>query len=369
MSFPRLRRPFWEPDAGTEHIHFRSWLQSHGPRVYAAHRAMALADVESALRATSNLTKIDRKTIANCPEVLELLRVASSPPLSSHQLAGAATSPWRGNLEVVGPNGIEPALQGIRGLLDQEILDAVSCFCRHQCFARAHAIRLMADRLTNRNVERQLEAEWRIHSRRMLLDYLTRIGYTEVSKEIGDPVTLSDAGTCWFESSVDGESEQTDLLATVRVQPMRYSVGRSTIVVCAPSTGAYSADSYLGRLMHSLHRRNHTRDGGRVVVFLSGIWKLNALEFLSEARIDWYWGHRPNDLLELCPWLRPSPLANPWSPRPSDTPTMDSFSRRGSRWLHESDSDEWEDREDDSADNIYRGEIYDSDGDSGEYLS
>ena len=82
----------WKADTRASVDQFNQWFLLFAPKAYRDTRKTTIDAVEQGLTVTSNLTKIDPETIKANPGVLQMLRMATCPPLARDRLVGLAGS-------------------------------------------------------------------------------------------------------------------------------------------------------------------------------------------------------------------------------------------------------------------------------------
>jgi hypothetical protein len=80
----------WKADIVKSVDMYNEWFMKFAPRAFRETRTQTTKDVEVALRATNNLTKIDPSVLRENPGVLPTLRMSTCPPIAVDRLIGLA---------------------------------------------------------------------------------------------------------------------------------------------------------------------------------------------------------------------------------------------------------------------------------------
>ncbi|MFT4195933.1 XamI family restriction endonuclease [Ottowia sp.] len=80
----------WKADVAQSVDMYNTWFMAFAPQAFRSTRVQTTKDVETALRATGNLTNIRPPTLRQHPEILPTLRMSTCPPLAVDRLIGLA---------------------------------------------------------------------------------------------------------------------------------------------------------------------------------------------------------------------------------------------------------------------------------------
>jgi hypothetical protein len=83
---PRL----WKADVNTSVDLFNQWFLLFAPKAYRDRRAAATLQVEQGILLTNDLTTLTPDVLRQHPGVLQVLRMATCPPLARDRLIGLA---------------------------------------------------------------------------------------------------------------------------------------------------------------------------------------------------------------------------------------------------------------------------------------
>lgn len=80
----------WKTDIKASVDLYNDWFMNFAPQTFREERVRSSKQVEEALKQTANLTNISPQLLAEHPEVLSMLRMATCPPIARDRLIGLA---------------------------------------------------------------------------------------------------------------------------------------------------------------------------------------------------------------------------------------------------------------------------------------
>jgi len=80
----------WKKDIAQSVDFYNEWFLRFAPKAYRQTRQTTTAQVEAALKWTENLSDISPKLLREHPQVLQMLRMATAPPIARDRLIGLA---------------------------------------------------------------------------------------------------------------------------------------------------------------------------------------------------------------------------------------------------------------------------------------
>jgi len=83
----------WKEDVARSVDLFNDWFLQFAPKAYRETRQRTTVQVEAALNWTRNLRDISPKLLCDHPEVVQILRMATAPPIARDRLVGLARIP------------------------------------------------------------------------------------------------------------------------------------------------------------------------------------------------------------------------------------------------------------------------------------
>ena len=83
----------WKADIQESVLFYNDWFLNFAPKTYVAARKSATGKVEAAFAKTEYFRNINAGLLAESPETVAILRMATTPPLARDRLAGLANLP------------------------------------------------------------------------------------------------------------------------------------------------------------------------------------------------------------------------------------------------------------------------------------
>jgi hypothetical protein len=309
----------WKQDIIQSVDLYNSWFMEFAPRAFREARLGTTERVEQAMKATENLQNISCEVLMKNPDILQILRMSTCPPIARDRLIGLAEAsgtliksmedaenpriPPRMNKEILNRD-LERICGIIRKMCD---LDVFVWLNRKESATKAEIVRaatIVADRLCGavsnpiiRNVQekRQLAA---------IGDWLNIRGYRRV-----EGIKFSDmkAGTYSFRTNLpvsvfrNGKTAQVNIPVDVAVMPIKAKNGELPILIEAKSAG--DKTNVNKRQKEEAHKMAQLKSTyGKDVcygLFLCGYFDSGYLGCEAAEGIDWVWEHRIDDLA-LC---------------------------------------------------------------------
>ena len=306
----------WKADIAESVDLFNSWFMAFAPKAFRKTRIATTRQVEAALGWTEKLTKITADVLREHPDVLQMLRMATCPPIARDRLIGLSGA-WKtliGYMEH--KNALPPRMSAgtfekeaqkiiitIRKLIDPDIFTWLARRKQPEAAEVHRAATIVADRLCGaiadpivRNAQeaRQLSgnAKW-----------LNRRGYAPVAK--GVRFDAMEPGTYGFRLNVPLRIENVERPVNIPidalVMPKMGTKGHFPLLIEAKSAGDFTNVNKRRKeeatKMAQL-RRNYGKQV-RFVLFLCGYFDSGYLGYEAAEGIDWVWEHRIDDLEEF----------------------------------------------------------------------
>jgi hypothetical protein len=90
MAINRANPDKWKEDIARPVDFYNSWFMEFAPKAYRDARAHTAERVEDALKVTDALRDFSAVVLSEHPEVLNILRMATCPPIARDRLVGLA---------------------------------------------------------------------------------------------------------------------------------------------------------------------------------------------------------------------------------------------------------------------------------------
>lgn len=307
----------WKLDIAKSVDFYNDWFLRSAPRVFKETRLKTSKQVEEVLKWTVNLTRLNPEVFQKYPSILPVLRMATCPPIARDRLIGLAGVPrnlvsameedkrmpprmepvqLRENLEKIGKVILELIDSDIFVWLDrgdegetEEIHRAATIVADRLCGAEANPI------LRNAQEKRQLTS---------IQGWLQEHGYTFEGASSKKFDQLS-PGTFVFHFNVPvhqtDRSREIKMPIDVVVMPLTAKLSDFPLLIEAKSAGDFTNTNKRRKeeATKVSQLRSTYGDSIRFILFLSGYFDSNYLEYEAVENIDWVWEHRVNDLAEF----------------------------------------------------------------------
>jgi hypothetical protein len=305
----------WKEDIARSVDLYNDWFMSFAPRSYRDARTKTTGRVKEALRWTRSLRDISPAALKRHPSVVQILRMATAPPIARDRLIGlSGTTPGLVKaMEEEGriPPRMDPPLadaelarigRTILRLVDRDIFPWVKDGAPPKRGAMHRAATVVADRLCgvvadpiirNAQEKRQLAAIRR---------WLEAKGYTYVRSGQGTRFDSMRRGTFAFHLNVPAKLQGGDMPVNVpvdaAVMPKR---GDLPLLIEAKSAGDFTNVNKRRKEEAAKVSQLRAAYGRRVryVLFLCGYFDSGYLGYEAAEGIDWVWEHRIDDIAGL----------------------------------------------------------------------
>lgn len=307
----------WKDDIAQSVDFYNLWFLRFAPKAYRETRQKTAAQVELALKWTQDLKKISPALLREHPEVLQMLRMATAPPLARDRLIGLAgvshnlvqSMEGKGKLPPhMDPKLVQRELTAIgamlRRLADPDIFPWLRSKETPSETQVYRAATIVADRLCgaiadpiirNAQEHRQLEA---------IKNWLQSRGYSVIPR--GKHVKFSEMkpGTFIFHLNVPvtlNDRRQVNIPVDAAIMPARPTGNSAPLLLEAKSAGDFTNVNKRRKEEATKIAQLHRTYGNniRYLLFLCGYFDCGYLGYEAAEGIDWVWEHRINDLKEF----------------------------------------------------------------------
>jgi len=306
----------WKRDIAISVDFYNKWFMKFAPKVYRDTRVTATEQVELALEWTANLTNLNTGVLRAHPEILEMLRMATAPPIARDRLIGLSqasptvirameldhTVPTTMKQNAV-DSDLENVCKLIRAMADLDIFPWLDSALLPTAEEMRRASTIVADRLCgaqsdpivrNAQEERQLAA---------IRTWLETRGYTEETSRKGLDLKGLRPGTFLFRFNVPVKlptnAKGVNIPVDAAVMPRPAKPGQLPILVEAKSAGDFTNPNKRRKEEATKISQLKRTYGNRVqyILFLCGYFDSGYLRYEAAEGIDWVWEHRMDDLL------------------------------------------------------------------------
>jgi hypothetical protein len=307
----------WKEDIARSVDFYNDWFLRFAPKAYRETRKRTTVQVESALKWTRNLRDISPKLLRDHPEVLQMLRMATAPPIARDRLIGLArvsqnlVSSMEDHGKVpprMSKEQVERELASIgamiarladadifcwleskKGPTETEVYRAATIVADRLCGATANPI------IRNAQEKRQLDAIKR---------WLQDRGYAFIPT--GEKLKFAEMKPASFAFHLNvpvslNESRQINIPVDAAVKPKKTAQKDLPLLVEAKSAGDFTNVNKRRKeeaIKITQLRRTYGKDV-RYILFLCGYFDSGYLGYEAAEGIDWVWEHRIDELGEL----------------------------------------------------------------------
>lgn len=318
--FVNANRPErWKQDVAHSVDFYNRWFLEFAPSTYRETRLQVVEQVKSSISKTSNLTDVTPEILEQHPEVLQCLRMATSPPLARDRLIGlAGVKPslvrsmeqnHRLPLRMSGftiRQQLQLICQVVTSLVDKDIFPWLDEQRPQPTDAVIHlAATIVADRLTGANADPLIRNAQEHRQLVTLQAWLENHGYRLAENRERTPFQTMKPGTFAFRMNVQVTQQESGRLVNIPIDavimPKSAIPDSLPILLEAKSAGDYTNTNKRRKeeAIKIAQLRHTYGDATRFVLLLCGYFDSGYLGYEAAEGIDWVWEHRIDDLGEL----------------------------------------------------------------------
>ena len=311
-SINKKKSERWKADVQQSVMFYNNWFLNFAPATYINARQEAINKVESAFQKTQcfNLLSID--ILKSAPESIQILRMATTPPLARDRLIGLANI--TDNLMEKMEKGLFPPkmkqedidkslcriIDIINSLLDLDIMPWLERKSIPQERDRLLATHVIGDRVCGSLSDPIIRNEQEHRQLISISNYLNEKGYTFIeSKEIAEFKSMI-PGTYTYHLNVPvkmGRKKIVKMPIDVVIKRKDAKTGELPVLIECKSAGDFTNTNK--RRKEEATKIEQLRDtyGKNVefILFLCGYFDSGYLGYEAAEGIDWIWEHRIED--------------------------------------------------------------------------
>ena len=316
MSVNSNKPDRWKADINESVDFYNDWFMNFAPKAYRDTRIESTKQVQEALNRSANLTNVTPRVLQENPKMLEMLRMATAPPIARDRLIGLAgvSKGLVVSMEVKGR--ISPQMtDAIVGVQLQKISSLIMRLADKDIFPwletgaipseeEVHrAATIVADRLCGAQSDpiiRNAQEKRQLDSLKKWLEH-RGYSYVETSKSKFNEMKPE---TFTFHLSIrvtlTGEKQINIPVDTV-IMPKRAKTGSLPLMIEAKSAGDFTNPNKRRKEEATKISQLQTTYGRsvRYILFLCGYFDSGYLGYEAAEGIDWVWEHRIDDLSEF----------------------------------------------------------------------
>ena len=302
----------WDGDIQASIAEYNEWYLQYTAESYRRARTAASALVDRTFTVTENLRNLTTRALWRNPDTIRALRMTGSPAWAVDRLIGiTGTRPSlvrameRNSTGQNTENGARPELQSIitaiRNNHDLELFPWIQAGRPPSRRELETARKVMTDRLAASIANPDIRNEQEARQLRSIQEWLHPRGY----RETGDrPYDQLEPGTYRTHAPARGRTEagnDVNVQVDVAIMPRTADPQDLPVLVECKSAGDFTNVNKRRKEESDKHAnlvRAHPQQV-RYILYLSGYFDTNYLQYEQDADIQWVWHHRPGDLERL----------------------------------------------------------------------
>ena len=308
----------WKADIARSVDFYNEWFMQFAPKAYRETRVVRTKQVEDAFRQTSNLIDIAPQVLREFPAALQMLRMATAPPIARDRLIGLAgvSKTLVNSMESKGcvPPRFKAAQvddelrkigQIIARLADEDILTWLEPRRVPSTVDLHRAATIIADRLCGAVADPIIRNAQEQRQLATIKTWLESRGYTEATGAQRVTIEKMPPRTFAFRLSVQGklvDGERTvKLPIDAVVMPRQAKRNELPLLIEAKSAGDFTNTNKRRKEEATKVAQLRSNYGKKVrfILFLCGYFDSGYLGYEAAEGIDWVWEHRVGDLAKF----------------------------------------------------------------------
>jgi hypothetical protein len=305
----------WKQDIAASVDFYNSWFMRFAPKAYRETRVKATKQVEDALNWTANLTGLTPSALKTHPEILEMLRMATAPPIARDRLIGLSGVPAglvrRMELHRTLPKNMPEAIldtelsKMCKMILAMADVDILTWLDRDNVPTKEHVHRastIIADRLCGAQSDPIVRNAQEARQLESIREWLKNRGYAQIDSRKGLRFDQMQPGSFAFRVNVPIKLPRTGKQVKIPVDAaIMRRAGTSNefpVLIEAKSAGDYTNPNKRRKEEATKVTQLRETHGAaiRYVLFLCGYFDSGYLGYEAAEGIDWVWEHRIDDL-------------------------------------------------------------------------
>ncbi len=303
----------WKADVQKSVLFYNDWFLNFAPTTYINARQEALNKVEQAFQKTECFNRLSIDTLKKSPEIITILRMATTPPLARDRLIGLADI--SGNLikkmeegrfpPKVKEEEIDASLYRIINIINQLLDVNIMPWIERKTFPlemdRLLATHIIGDRVCGSLSDPIIRNEQEQRQLKSIGKYLNGKGYTFVeSKDVDDFMGMKPGTYCYHLNVPAKRSDKKSVNMPIDVVIKRKEAEGDELPVLIECKSAGDSTNTNKRRKEEAMKIEQLRSkyGKNVefILFLCGYFDSGYLGYEAAEGIDWVWEHRIEDL-------------------------------------------------------------------------
>lgn len=307
----------WKSDTAQSIDFYNDWFMNFAPTAFIDARQETTQQVIEAMEITNNFSKIGVPTLRNNPSILQVLRMATTPPLARDRLIGlaGASSSLVHNMESMGR--ISPKITAsdaskelsqickiIKKLLDKEIFSWLNTDETPTDVEIYRAATVIADRLCNAVADPIIRNAQEQRQLTAIKNWLEQHGYQFIQSNNISNFADMPRGTFTFRLNIQvvlNENKSVNIPIDTVVSSINANSDELPLLIEAKSAGDFTNTNKRRKEEAIKISQLRSTYGERIqfILFLCGFFDSSYLGYEAAEGIDWVWEHRMDDLVEF----------------------------------------------------------------------
>ncbi|MCQ2217401.1 MAG: XamI family restriction endonuclease [Paludibacteraceae bacterium] len=303
----------WKQDVATSVDFYNNWFLNYAPTTYRNERVAAIKRVDKVLKMTECFRNINIEVIMSHPEILQILRLSTAPPIARDRLVGLA-GVNKSLVDSMDKDAILPPrmkkaelavqldriVSIIHRLLDVDIFPWIQLHENPSGVSRKRAASIVADRLCGSLADPLIRNEQEKRQLQAISTYLNRKGYRFVESKSINSYESMPVGTFSFHLNIPvdaGMEKPVNIPVDVAIKRKDGDASDLPLLIECKSAGDFTnTNKRRKEEAQKMEQLRHTYgDDVRFVLFLCGYFDSSYLGYEAAEGIDWIWEHRIED--------------------------------------------------------------------------
>jgi hypothetical protein len=318
MPVNRDKPDRWKTDIAQSVDLYNAWFMEFAPKAFRDTRVETTGQVEAALAWTDNLANISPDVLRAHPDVLQMLRMSTCPPIARDRLIGLSGAlptlvksmelrnclPPRMSPATMQTN-LEKIIETTQKLVDPDIFVWLGRKEKAEPAEVHRAATIVADRMCGAVADPIIRNAQERRQLALIAEWLETREYRRVPTGEGVRFDTMEPGTFGFRMNVPVELErrarQVNIPVDVAILPKTAKQGDLPLLIEAKSAGDYTNVNKRRKEEATKMTQLRTNYGSKVryILFLCGYFDTGYLGYEAAEGIDWVWEHRMDDLAEF----------------------------------------------------------------------
>ena len=303
----------WKEDYVKSISFYNDWYTWYASATYREQREKAGALVQTAFSVTKNLTDISPEAIRNHPSIIQVLRMATVPPIARDRLSGLSgvsrnviENLENGKVGKVKTSDLEKITSRLKGMLDMDLFSWARGVRPADGHEEAMAFSVVVDRICSINSDPIIRNGQEERQLTTLRSFFEQKGYRLIEERdaLNKDFRSLPEGYYAIHVNVAAKNEQgksvktpVDFLFKPQGDP---SYKLPVLIECKSAGDAVNVNKRQQEEVTKAHRLKSTYGNQlQYIMFLCGYFNPAFLETIASESIDWVWEHRIEDFESL----------------------------------------------------------------------